>query len=79
MVAPEAPPDQHREQRRDALQLEGAVKEKDDLHEGTVGSPPEPPQTRPVDFLPTFTSQRPADLPATVAAPAASSRTSDPR
>lgn len=82
-VAPEPLPGQHHQQRREALQPEGAVsisgtfKEKD----GGGGSPPawaqmsEPTQSRPVDLLPTFTSQRPAGLPAA----AAPSRTSDHR
>lgn len=92
VLAPEPPPGQHHEQRRDALQMEGAVstsgtsEEKDGLHENAGGGRPapwaqgsEPHQTRSVDLLPTFTSRRPADLPALTPAPAASSRTSEPR
>lgn len=92
IVAPEPLPGQH-QQRWEALQREGTVsissgsfQEKDDLHEKAGGgSPPawpqmsEPPQSRSVDLLPTFTSQRPADLPTMTPALAATSRTSEHR
>lgn len=81
IVAPEPLPGQHHQQHRKALQLEGAIsisgtlEEKEDHDEDTGGgSPPpwaqmsEPRQTGTVD-LPTFTSQRPADLPAMTPAP----------
>lgn len=91
IVAPEPPPGQQ-QQRREAPQREGTVssssgsfQEQDGLHENAGGgSPPawaqvsEPPRSRSVDLLPTFTSQRPADLP-TMTPAAATSRTSEHR
>lgn len=93
IVAPEPLPGQHQQQRWEALQREGTIsissgsfQEKDGLHENAGGgSPPawaqvsEPPQSRSVELLPTFTSQRPADLPTMTPAPAATSRTSEHR